>query len=437
MLTTLRQRNFALLWFGGLISMAGNWMLMIALPIYVYQMTGSTLATSLMLIASTVPNIVLGSVAGVFVDRWERKRTMVVTNLLLAVGLLPLLLVQSLDWIWLVYLVGFTQSCIDQFFGPAENALLPRLVGEEHLVPANALNSLNNSLARLIGPALGGFLAGFVGLTGIIVIDAATFLVAALLIALITATSQPTRAVAADSAARSPWLAVWREWRDGLRLIRRNRVIATLMGVTALTAVGEGIFSVLLVVFVNQLLHGGALEIGWLMSAQAVGGLLGGVVIGWVGRRIPPVLLLGASSILFGVGDLLIVNAPLFFVSMLLTIVLFIAVGIPGSGFGASLNTLFQTAVSDEYRGRIFGAYGTTFALLMLAGMAFAGTLGDVIGVVPVLNIQGGGYVLSGVLVLLLLPPVLRAQKPHAAETPRPEPAAPVPAGGDAALDPG
>src|SRR5919198_1112108 len=86
MIATLRQRNFALLWFAGLISLAGDWMLIVALPIYVYQLTGSTLATSTMFIAGRLPTLLFGSVAGVFVDRWDRKRTMVVANLLLALG---------------------------------------------------------------------------------------------------------------------------------------------------------------------------------------------------------------------------------------------------------------------------------------------------------------------------------------------------------------
>src|SRR5262245_15580007 len=103
MIALLRQRNFALLWFGGLISMMGDWMLWIALPIYVYQLSGSALATSVALICRILPRLLLGSMAGVFVDRWDRRRTMVITNLLLAVGLLPLLLVQSVEWLWLVY----------------------------------------------------------------------------------------------------------------------------------------------------------------------------------------------------------------------------------------------------------------------------------------------------------------------------------------------
>jgi MFS family permease len=422
MLATLRQRNFALLWFGGLISMAGDWMLFIALPIYVYQLTGSTLATSIMFMVETVPRIVIGTVAGVFADRWERKRTMVITNVLLGLGLLPLLLVQSAEWVWVVYLVGFTQACLGQFFGPAENALLPKLVGEDRLVTANALNSLNNNLARLAGPALGGFAAGLLGLPGIVLLDSASFAVAAILIALITVTSQPARDPAVVPDGAPPWLAVWHEWRAGLRLIRRDRALATLIGVTAITAFGEGIFGVMIIVFVNQVLHGGALELGWLMSAQAVGGLLGGVVIGWVGRRVPPVLLLGGSAILFGVGDLLIVNAPLFFSSVLLTIVLFILVGVPGVGFSTSMQTLFQTLVADEYRGRVFGAFSTTLSLLSLAGMGFAGPAGDALGVIPVLNIQGGGYVLVGVLVLLLVRAALHARQ--AAGLPAEPPAA-------------
>ena len=78
MLATLRQRNFGLLWFGGLISLAGDWMLNIALPIYVYTLTGSALATGGMLIARLIPNLLLGSVAGVFVDRWDRRHTMII-----------------------------------------------------------------------------------------------------------------------------------------------------------------------------------------------------------------------------------------------------------------------------------------------------------------------------------------------------------------------
>lgn len=104
---TLRQRNFALLWLGGLISQTGDWLLIIGLPVYVYTQTGSVLATSLTLITGFVPALLFGSLAGVLVDRWDRKWTLIISNLLLAIGLLPLLAVHSKELLWIVYIVLF------------------------------------------------------------------------------------------------------------------------------------------------------------------------------------------------------------------------------------------------------------------------------------------------------------------------------------------
>ena len=402
MLAVLRQRNFGLLWFGGLISLTGDWMLRIALPAYVFELTQSTLATGAMFIAGTLPSLLLGSVAGVFVDRWDRQRTMVILNLLHAVGLLPLLLVRSTDLLWLVYMVAFAQSVLTQFFDPAENALLPNLVGEENLFSANSLNALNNNLARLIGPTLGGAVAIGLGLPWVVLIDAGSFLTAALLIGLIR---QPKRAATATSQPVSAlsFMAIWRDLLAGLQLILRERLVTILFAIAAITAVGEGVISVLFIPFVTRVLGGEALELGWLMSAQAIGGLLGGVIIARLGTRIKPRALLGLSSIVFGLIDLAIFNYPAFFPGIAIALVLFVMVGLPSAAFGASYSTLLQSIVEDEYRGRIFGALNTTFALLMLGGMGLASVAGDVLGIVPVINIQGYGYVLAGVLALALL----------------------------------
>jgi MFS family permease len=405
MLATLRQRNFALLWFSGLISLAGDYVLYIALPLYVYNLTGSVLATSAMLIARLAPAILLGTLAGVFVDRWDRKRTLIVANLLLAVTLLPLLIVRSVESVWLVYLVAVVSSTLAQFVGPAENALLPLLVGEELLVPANALNSLNNNLARLVGAALGGILFGLFGLTGVVLIDAATFLIAAGLVALIDMAKARAAVAAEREFSARRWLALWREWREGLRLIGRDRTLATLFAMVAITSVGEGIMSALFVVFVGAVLHAGALELGWLMSAQGAGGLLGGVVVGALGNRFAPARMVGVCAVLFGAIDLAIFNYPLFIPGVALGIALFALVGIPAVGMGTAENTLLQTVVADAYRGRIFGAIGATQGLLMLVGALTGGLLGERLGVVTMLNIQGGGYIVAGLLALLLLNP--------------------------------
>ncbi len=403
MLTTLRQRNFALLWFGGLISMAGDWMLRIALPAHVFTLTGSTLATGAMFMAGMLPTLLFGSVAGVFVDRWNRQWSMVLTNLLLAICVLPLALVDSAGALWIVYVVAVVQSAVGQFFSPAENALLPTLVGEEHLVTANALNALNNNLARLVGPALGGIVAASVGLAGVALIDAATFFVAALLIGLIRVTRPaPTEQSSLEvERARISVMAVWREWVAGLAVVRRSRLLSLLFTIIAIVAVGEGIVSVLFVPFVTEALGGNALELGWLMSAQAIGGLVGGLVIAQAGKGVSPYRLLGPCTLIFGLLDLVIFVSPLFFPSLPLQLVLFVLVGLPAAGFGASLSTLLQHGTGDAYRGRVFGAQNTTFALLTLCGMGLASLLGDVVGIVPVISLQGVVYSAAGLVALV------------------------------------
>ena len=152
MLTLLRQRNMALLWVGGLISLIGDWLLLAALPYYVYQLTGSLLATAAMTVIQLAPSVVLSSFAGVFVDRWNRKATLILCNLLQCGIVLLLLLVHSKSWLWTVYVMVFIQATVGNFVAPAEHALLPRLVTENELTTANSLFGINNQLARLLGP---------------------------------------------------------------------------------------------------------------------------------------------------------------------------------------------------------------------------------------------------------------------------------------------
>src|SRR5512138_2159413 len=128
MLTVLHQRNFALLWFGQLISTAGDWVLLLALPFFVYSLTGSALATGIMFIVRALPRVLLGSVAGVYVDRWDRRRTMIIADLLRCFLLLAMMAVHTVADLWIIYLAAVLQSTISQFFTPAKNALIPRLV---------------------------------------------------------------------------------------------------------------------------------------------------------------------------------------------------------------------------------------------------------------------------------------------------------------------
>jgi MFS family permease len=393
-----------------LISQAGDWVLLIGLPIYVYILTRSLLATSITFAAGIVPQIVLGSVAGVFVDRWNRKRTLVIANLLLAVALLPLMLVRTPDHVWIVYIVIFAETCFEQFTVPAQNALLPALVTEEQLVPANALNSLSSNLSRLVGPALGGVIAGFFGLSGIIVADTISFLLAALVLTGIPAAAAKD-AISQRPAGDKPLASLRREWSDGLRVLFGSRTLWVLVATFTISALGEGVFGVLYPVFVYQALHGGALEIGELMSAQAVGGLLGGVLAGWLGQRLLSRWSIGLNWLAFGVISIAIYGAPAWLALAGVTypvlwveIGLFVAVGIPGVGVLTGSQSRLQASAPEAFLGRIFGILGTAMGVFMLVGTLVAGTVSNTLGVIPVLNIQAAGKLLAGVLTLALLP---------------------------------
>jgi MFS family permease len=422
MIATLRQRDFFLAWLGGLISMMGDWVLFIALPIYIYQLTGSALATSGMFISGLLPALLLGSVAGVFVDRWDRRRTMIVCNLVLAIILLPLLALRSAEWVWIAYGVSFVRSVVSQFFHPAENAFLPKLVPKEHLLTANSLNALNNNLARLLGPAFGGALMAGYGITAVVVVDVVSFLAAAALITRIVTSGRVERRKSdAAEVAQRAWRKVWQEWMEGLGLLKRSRAIASLLTLDAVSALGEGVFSVMFVVWVHEVLGGGSRELGWLMSAQAIGGLAGGALLGTAVRRYSSVHVFGLGSIAFGVLDLALFNYPLFFQGIWIGIVIIGLVGIPTIATGAGFMTMMQQAVQDAYRGRVFGMRGAIGALLQLAGTLLAGVLGGMVSPIVLLNIQGGSYVVMGLLALVMLPKMLsgdRRSMPVGAVTP-------------------
>lgn len=403
MLTVLRRRDFALLWFAGLVSLTGDWMLVVALPVTVYTLTGSALATGGVLIANKLSALALGSVAGVFVDRWDRKRTMVVANLIRAPILLLLLAVDSAERVWIVYVVAAINSAVGQFFRPAENALLPRLVGEEHLVPANALNALNDNLSRLIGPALGGLVAAWFGLGGVVTVDATSYLVAAGMIAAIATSTRPERSLPRAADAAGTGAVVWREWLAGLRLIRDHHVLRVVFGVFAIASLGEGVMQTAFWIYIDQALGGGTREAGWLLSAQAAGGLVGAAVIGAWGKTRTPVSLLGWGAIGVGLIDLMVFNYPAFVPGIWLGLILMAIGGVPATAFGTGYTAALQAGAADAYRGRVFGALGTTSALFMIGGAAIAGLATARLGAVTMLTIDSLGYVAGGAFALRAL----------------------------------
>jgi Na+/melibiose symporter-like transporter len=397
----LMQRGLPVLLSAGLISMTGDWALRVGLAYYVYVLTGSTLASALILLASFVPQIVLGSVAGVFVDRWDAKWTMIISNLLLAAGLLALLAVHRADQVWIIYGVLAWEGCVQQFFTPAEQSLLPRLAADQHLVTANALNGQTRDVSRLAGSAMGGIVAAAGGIAGLAFTDIASFLVSAALISRIFAVPRETRTSASPQSLRRRLAQLRAEWADGLRLSTRQPVLRMILIFLLITCVGEGIMSTLFAPFVRSVLHGSGQDYGFIVSAQAVGGIAGGLIAASIGVRASR--LLGWGAVAFGAIDLVMFLYPLAWVAVWPAAVCMVVVGLPGALTLAGAMTLLQRGTADSYRGRVFGAMGAAEGLAIVAGTVTAGFLGQAVGIIPVLAAQGGGYVAAGLLILVVL----------------------------------
>ncbi len=373
----LRQRNFALLWWGGCLSGLGDMVLFIALPFYTYGLTGSALSTGVMFIAQILPSLLLGSVAGVFADRWNRQATMIVADLLRVVVLVPLLMVTSSTQLWIVYMVAACESSIGQFFGPARGALLPQTVEQEQLLNANALDALQGQLTSVLGPSLGGLLASLFQFRGVVVVDIVSYLMSALLIGcmVLAPAPEPNHGLRPEGL-RAVWISVWDDLRAGLQLVQRERWISGVFLVMGMLMVGQGIIRVMLVPFVTTVVHGGPREFGWMVTAQGIGGLGGGVLVARLGRFMRPTQLVTVSLVLLGLCWLGTAHSTTF-----LTIVLLAGLmGPMAMGIYVPLQTLLQQGIADRFRARVLGTLNTMQALLLLIGLGGASLTGDHLG---------------------------------------------------------
>lgn len=401
MLALLRDRNFVLWWLGGRISIMGDYVLTTALPFYVYGVSRSTLATGLIFMAQMLPPIVLGSAAGVYVDRWDRRRTMILTELVLGTVLLPMLAVRSGLSIWIVPIVALVEAAAFQFVPPCSSALIPAIVGRERLAAANSLLSTGSNLSVLVGPPLGALVLHSFGLSGVILVDVASYLFAAAMVYLISIGPGVATMPGAPEAKRDT--AFWQEWMAGLRMVGYQRWIVGVFAVEATAMLGAGMVWVLLIVFIERTLHQGALQYGWWLSINAVGGIAGSFFVGYATQRVPLARLVAAGSILAGLTWLAIVRleSP----SVMLALAPVAAIG--WTIWSVSEQTMLQTGVTDQYLGRVFGAHGALASLAVLCGLGAASALSGPLGPVSLLSVAGLLYVSAGMIAALALPTTL------------------------------
>jgi MFS family permease len=390
-MTALRVPSFRRLWLAGLISDTGDWLLMVSLPILVYQYTGSTFGTAAAFLIELVPPVLLAPLTGRLADRLDRRRTLLLVSLAQAAALTPLLLVHDGSGLPILYAVIAVQAALHAVFEPTKSALLPTLVDRDRLVSANSLVALNQNIGRLVGGPLGGLLlAAGGGLPTIVAVDAASFLLAFALIARLAPAPAAAATEHAD-ATRAGWGAILR-----LRPIRGGLVVL----LTASAA--QGIFVVLFVVFVAQALHGDAAEIGLLRGVQGIGAIAGGLLLAVVGR-LAPGRLTAYAAFGFGALSLVIWNAPGVSTAAPLYVALFIAAGAPGVGLMTGLISGLQQATVEGQRGKVFAIAGVAASVGEAIGMLAGGILGGPLGIVTVLNAQGALYLLAGLFAVAWL----------------------------------
>lgn len=369
----LNKRNYSLLWFAHIVSEAGNWLTFIAITVLAYQITGSGLAVSGVFIARTIPTLFLAPIAGVIVDRWNRKAILVISDVARGMLVLTLLIIHDLSFVYVV--VGLT-AIADLFFQPARSALIPNLVEERNLIAANALLAFGSDALSIIGPALAGAIVTRMGIRVAFILDAISFWLSATMIAAMSVLSMQFKGVS---------FRIKQEWAEALSFIRIHRSILLLVLISALVMLGGGALNVLLIVFANEHLGVGDNGFAWLVSALGVGFVAGSLLMGIVGKRLSQRSWLSSSLLALGLVPIvwsLSYNFPL---------ALGVAVvnGIANSVFNIVIETFLQTYVLDEVRGKVFSLSNQLMTITSLISMSVAGWLSDIIGVRAVFIIAG------------------------------------------------
>jgi predicted MFS family arabinose efflux permease len=362
MLQALRVRDSRLLWGGGLISSLGSWLLILAIPAHVFLVTGSLRDTGLTLAADYLPLLVLGPVAGVLIDRWDRRRLMIGADVFRAGAVAVMLLGISSGRYWVLYVAMIAESSGYVLFTPALQARTPAIVGTGTLLSsANSLNALTDGTVRLIGGPLGGILLAVCGIKWLICADALSYLLSA---AAMFMTSRPD----GEHPDRKATIRdVARDLIEGMHVLRNQPVARALLPVTVIFLAANASLSAVLIPFGVQRL-GGSEQTGFLLSCLGAGFLAGAPFLRVLLDRIQPRTLLTASLTATAIAYMLLFTSS----SLATALPAAVAVGMSGSMSLMIPQTVMQRVIPNAVLGRISAAFLTGEAAATLAG-AFAG----------------------------------------------------------------
>jgi MFS family permease len=378
-LRALRSRNYRLFFTGQSVSLIGTWMTQIATSWLVYRITGSAWLLGIVGFASRIPSFLLGPFAGVWVDRWNRHQTLVVTQILSMLqsfalaGLALARIITIREIIWL----GLAQGIINAFDMPARQAFVIQMVEDRaDLGNAIALNSSMVNMARLLGPSIAGVIIAAFGEGYCFLIDGFSYL--AVIASLLAMRIAPGKPRGADKP-------VWHELKEGWHYVTHFVPIRSILLLLAVISLVGMQYTVLMPIFAAQVLHGGPHTLGFLMGASGVGALGGAMflatrknVLG-LGRVVP------LASAIFGTGLIALGLSRFLWLSLLLMLF----VGGAMMTQMASSNTILQTIVQDDKRGRVMSFYSMAFLGMAPFGSLLAGALAHRIGAPRTVMISG------------------------------------------------
>ena len=402
----LRSRNYRLFFGGQTISLVGTWMTRVATAWLVYRLTKSPLLLGLVSFAGQIPLFFVAPFAGVWVDRWNRHRVLVVTQTLsmLQSFALAWLALAGVITVWEVVCLMLFQGLVNAFDMPARQAFVVQMVDDRRdLSNAIALNSSVVNAARLAGPALAGIIIAAVGEGYCFLLDGISYL--AVIVSLLAMHIAP-------QAGRQPGKRIIGELAEGWAYVIESVPIRTILLLLALVSLVGMPYTVLMPIFAAKVLHGGANTLGFLMAASGVGALASAITLAarrsvlGLGRMIP------ISTGIFGAALIAFSLSRVFWVSTLLLL---------GTGFGflqqmAASNTILQTIVAEEKRGRVMAYYSMAFQGVAPFGSLFAGALAARIGAPATLAGGGAICILGALWFARRLPEIRRHVRPIYAE---------------------
>jgi MFS family permease len=383
-----RNRAFRQLWLGQVVSQMGDWFDTIALYTIILNLTGSGRDVGLLLVARFLPSFLFGPLSGVVADRFSRQRIMIITDILRALVVLGFLFVRRADQLWIVYVLTVFQLGLSTFFEPAKTAAIPSIVEDRELVAANAISSVTWSVMLTLGAAIGGLITGWFGTDAAFILDAASYLLSAALIASIRVQKRRKRKRQKLTVGRALGIT---ETIEGIRYVKdRPRVLALLL-VKPAWGLGGGILT-LLAVFGERIFPVGksaATGIGVLFAARGIGTAVGPIVArrmaGEIDRRMQAwigiaFLIGGAFYIAFGSAT-----------GFVFALIVLGAAHCGGSILWVFSTVLLQRSVADQFRGRVFAAELALLTLTMAASNYTTGELLDRFQISPRLVTIGIG----------------------------------------------